>query len=244
MLKSILTFLIFLTPLWASQFPETAVLCPDSNRVMLRFQERDFVNLFTEWQNYFQSVSKSPNKPASCELFGRKILGMMQLILKKDTVAAINEFSRLIALDPLVQMWDLDLSTPQQSFWDAARDSLGPEFSTEDAWKLKWIPPIKRDRSHDPLILALRKKFNEMRKLFALVGEQDQYQTLLTKIAGETDPAFLLLKIEIRIRMKERQKDILVEMNQFSRPDSPIVSTHHLSRWRGRVNSYLKGNKP
>ena len=219
--------------------------CPDTATLLPRFQEGDTLGIYSAWTRYFtrlQAPSISPRE-TGCTVFGRRMLGVLDLELQKDTAAAMREFSKVVAASPRQQMWDLNLSADAQAAWDYARER-GPEMKPEELWDLRWTPPQRFESARDPALRRLRKTYHEARRLYAVTEKSEHLRRLLTELAGETDPAFVLLRAEIRLRLKEPAAGIAHELDLFQEPKSLILAPHHLVTWRGRLGDRFKNLPP
>lgn len=214
--------------------------CLDTINLMAKFQGGELEEVYRAWLGFFERTQRMRlDLDLPCLVQGKRMLGVLHLVLMGDTSAAIETFTNLAMNAPRVQLWDLNLPYEVQAVWDSVRREWGPELSADQAWEDKWLPPPIYESGSGPKLYHLRKMYHDNRILYGLAGDKDPdaYVRILENIKNQDDPAFILMRTDTMLRLGYGPRRIEEELLLFRTPDSPIVNTYYLVGWRTRLGA-------
>jgi hypothetical protein len=205
---------------------------------MAKFQAGELEEVYRDWLGFFERTRRLKLDVATpCHVQGKKMLGVLHLVLMKDTADAIGAFQNLSLNAPFIQLWDLNLPYEVQALWDSVRAEWGPELTDEEAWEYHWLPPPLYDPNAPSGVYVLRKSYHDNRVLYGLAAGQDPepYIRILQNTENQSDPAFILMRTDVMSRLGYGPKRIESELAHFSTPSSVVVGEYNLSAWRTRL---------
>ncbi len=214
--------------------------CLDTIQLQKQFEDGDLNEVYGRWLNFISLANEERLRvDRPCLIHAYRMLGILDLALAKDTMAAIRTFSRLARMDPETTLWNFSLPEDIQSFWDEQRDRWGPPLTDEELWKLKWLPPLKFEEPRDTATLRLRNTYNDNRILYGLATDPDYYVRILNHIGDLNDPAFILMRAEVMLRLGYATGKVQAEADRFLSPASRLVDGDKLVAWRQRLQTRI-----
>jgi hypothetical protein len=212
--------------------------CLDTMTLMAKFQAGELEEVYRAWLGFFERTQRLKlDMDMPCLVQGKRMLGVLHLVLMEDTTKAIENFTNLAINAPRQQFWDLNLPYEVQAVWDSVRGEWGPELSDDQTWEDKWLPPPIFEPGAAPQLYRLRKMFHDNRVLYGLAGEKDPepYIRILHNIENQQDPAFILMRTDAMLRLGYGPRRVESELSNFTSPNSPVVKTYYLLGWRTRL---------
>jgi len=178
----------------------------------------------------------------SCLIEGYRYLGVLHLFLMHDSTRARAALVNVVMMDSRRQMWDLMLNYELQVVWDFIREGYGSELDPNEIWLDQWLPPPKFERKPQAKVLELRKIYHDNRVRYALAipGNSTTYDTILTDIFKQPDPAFILMKTEVKLRLGRGPSELRAEISRFPSLVSDVINGEHLLAWYSRLDSRIK----
>lgn len=214
--------------------------CLDTISLMAKFQAGELEEVYRAWLTFFERTQRLRlDMELPCHIQGKRMLGVLHLVLMGDTARAIEAFTNLALNAPREQLWDLNLPYEVQAVWDSVRGEWGPELTDDQAWADKWLPPPIYDINSASTLYRLRKIYHDNRILYGLAGDKDPepFIRILHNIQNLNDPAFVLMRIDVMIRLGYGPNRIESEFSNFNSPNSAIVQTYYLVVWRTRLGA-------
>lgn len=217
--------------------------CLDTVAMRRLYRLGELEEVYFKWRAFSKMVAAN-QIPVSRDCFveGNRMMGALGLILDQDTAQAESRFSVVIKLAPRREMWDLSLPMAAQAFWDHYAESR-PERTPEQIWEDKWLPPISWTPAPDSLTLKLRNAYHSARLIYALAMDPNKYDIVAKKIAGLKDPAFVLLRADLALRLGEGPTRANRELEGFQSPNSRVISEYDAVGWRTRLGDQIKQQK-
>lgn len=217
--------------------------CLDTLAMRRLYRLGELEDVYWKWRAFFQMASEHRMVLSrDCIVEGSRMVGMLGLILEQDSVEARRRFLVTNRLAPRKEMWDLSLPMAAQAFWDHYVASRR-ERTDEEVWQDKWLPPISEEPAPSSAALALRSKYHSARLLYAQALDLHKYDLIVKKIAGLQDPAFMLLRADVALRMGEGPTRASQELDRFHLPSSVVISEHDAVTWRTRLGNLVKRQK-
>jgi hypothetical protein len=200
---------------------------------------------------------------AECQTALYRIMGLLSYRYEKDKRRSLFYYRNLLALKPDSELWDIGMIFPivAQTYFDSLKGYWAPRIDPivvgdSALWKNQWLPPLRMDVATQASTLGKRVTssdklavlFHRARWLYARSSTHREFEDLYYMVHPETDPAFLLLKAEIRLRLGYSPKSALAETKAYKQ-QSDLLYASDLQRWHQRVKSrsqYLdrRGVKP
>lgn len=212
--------------------------CLDTVNLMAKFQAGELEEVYRAWLGFFERTQRLKlDMDMPCLVQGKRMLGVLHLVLMEDTARAIETFTNLAVNAPRHQLWDLNLPYEVQAVWDSVRGEWGPELTDDQVWEDKWLPPPTYEPNAPPKFYSLRKMYHDNRVLYGLAGEKDPepFIRILQNIQDQSDPAFILMRTDAMLRLGYGPSRIESELSNFNFPNSPVVKTYYLAGWRTRL---------
>ncbi len=212
--------------------------CLDTVNLTAKFQAGELEEVYRAWLGFFERTQRLKlDMDMPCLVQGKRMLGVLDLVLMSDTARAIEMFTNLAVNAPRHQLWDLNLPYEVQAVWDSVRGEWGPELTDEQMWEDKWLPPPIYEARPNPKFYNLRKMYHDNRVLYGLAREQDPepFIRILHNIENQGDPAFVLMRTDAMLRLGYGPSRIESELSHFTFPTSPVVQTYYLAGWRTRL---------
>lgn len=213
--------------------------CLDTISLMAKFQGGELEEVYRAWLGFFERTQRLRlDVDMPCHVQGKKVLGVLHLVLMNDTTHAIEALTNLSVNSPRTHLWDLNLPYEVQALWDSVRGEWGPELTADQIWEDHWLPPPLYEPNAPPRLYNLRKLYHDNRILYSLAGGKDPepYIRILENTRKQDDPAFVLIRSDAMLRLGYGPKRIDTELANFSGPSSIIVAPYHLVGWRTRLS--------
>lgn len=217
--------------------------CLDTVNLMAKFQAGELEGVYRAWLGFFERTQRLKlDMDLPCHVQGKRMLGVLHLVLMEDTARAIETFTNLAVNAPRHQLWDLSLPYGVQAVWDSVREEWGPELTDDQIWEDKWLPPPTYEPNAAPKFYSLRKLYHDNRVLYGLAGEKDPepFIRILHNLQNQSDPAFILMRTDAMLRLGYGPGRIESELSNFNSPDSPVVKMYYLMSWRTRLGIRAK----
>jgi len=219
------------------------VPCLDVIASKKKFRDGDLDEVYRDWLTFFNRIETLKLEANdSCLIEGYRYLGVLHLFLMHDSTRARAALVNVVMMDSRRQMWDLMLNYELQAVWDGIRENYGYDLDPAEIWQGQWLPPPKFERKPQAKILEIRKIYhdNRLRYALAIPGNSSIYDTILVDIFKQPDPAFILMKTEVKLRLARGPSELRQEISRFNTLISDVINGDHMIAWYTRLNSQIK----
>ncbi len=221
-----------------------AMPCPDTLGLRHKFLEGNLEEVYATWKSYLSVMHElRASTSVACRVQASKMLGVLDLVLRNDSVEADLHFYMVARHAPFVEMWDFSLPLSVQTAWDSARINYGPVRSPQKIWEDKWLPPVSTRIPLSPESMELKQLYHDSRVLYALARDPDYYVRIMQNIHSEDDPAFQLLRADVMLRLGYGISKAEKELGTVGFRPSLVLAPYHIFGWQDRLYQTIKGLK-
>ncbi len=237
--------IILLAHLPANAQVDSVYPCLDTLKMRDMYRDGHVREALNVWRNFKTKVIRERlNISKDCMVLSSKYIGVLEIVLNKDTATAQDYFAYALRRDRERELWEYDMPFDAQNYWDNFREVQACAIPFKSNWENGWLPPLKYSLNPNASLIQTRRLYFQNRRLFAIANNDPlKFIQVLNNSAEQSDPAFKIMHASASFKIGVNPDKILDELLLIMPQNSSLVTEENLNIWLAGMEEIVKERK-